>query len=306
MKRRILSGLFVVALLLMTTALLAAKKPQNAILIGWDGAQRAHVRECLAKGELPHLQKLIREGTLIDIDIYGVTDTKAGWSQILTGYKPEVTGVYSNSNYRPIPEGYTIFERLESYFGRDSINTVALIGKGAHVGADMPSRGGKEKKGQPYYITQKGMDIFINKLGSNDNVGNKALELLGRYRDKPFFFFVHFADVDHNGHKHGENSKEYNDALISCDAWTGRIADRLKSLHLYDTTRIYVTADHGFDEGMTHHKNAPHVFLATNDGRVKGPGRRQDISPTILDFFGVPLGAIKPPLDGRSLIGTHK
>ncbi|MGV8121407.1 MAG: hypothetical protein AB2L14_16735 [Candidatus Xenobiia bacterium LiM19] len=41
----------------------------------------------------------------MDIDIRGVTDTNAGWAQILTGYYPEISGVYSNRLYRPIPEG---------------------------------------------------------------------------------------------------------------------------------------------------------------------------------------------------------
>jgi len=49
----------------------------------------------------------------------------------------------------------------------------------------------------------------------DEKVGTRAIKLLEKYKDKPFFFFVHFADVDHAGHKHGENSTEYNDALIS-------------------------------------------------------------------------------------------
>mgnify|MGYP000400546854 CR=1 FL=1 len=53
-----------------------------------------------------------------------------------------------------------------------------------------------------------------------------------QFKDKPFFFFIHFAEVDHSGHKHGENSKEYNDALISNDTWTGRIMDKLAELGL--------------------------------------------------------------------------
>ena len=50
------------------------------------------------------MQKLIDEGILVEIDIEGKTDTKAGWSQILSGYYPEVTGVYSNRQYQPIPK----------------------------------------------------------------------------------------------------------------------------------------------------------------------------------------------------------
>jgi len=49
-------------------------------------------------------------------------------------------------------------------------------------------------------------------------------------KDRPFFFFVHFAEPDHLGHAQGENSNEYNDALISDDLWTGKIMQKVKEL----------------------------------------------------------------------------
>jgi len=64
--------------------------------------------------------------------------------------------------------------------------------------------------GKPYYYTKDGMDLFINGLQKDDVVGSMTLKLLTKYKDKPFFFFVHFAQVYHSGHAHGENSKEYN------------------------------------------------------------------------------------------------
>ncbi|MCL6614741.1 MAG: alkaline phosphatase family protein [Firmicutes bacterium] len=115
-------------------------RPRNIILIGWDGAQRAHVKECLARGELPNLARLAAEGTIVAIDVLRVTDTKAGWAQILTGYEPEVTGVYSNGRYGPIPPGLTVFERLEEYFGPERFATVAVIGKKGNVDADPPEK----------------------------------------------------------------------------------------------------------------------------------------------------------------------
>lgn len=304
-------------------------RPRNIVLIGWDGAQRNHVKECLGRGELPNLKKLCDDGALVAVDITRVTDTKAGWAQILTGYEPEVTGVFSNGRYQPIPKGLTVFERLEQFFGPDRFSTVAVIGKKGNVDADPPQKipvrrkalarltqkakktGGSiiEENGQkylvvpgkPYANAKDAMDVFLNGLGKNETVGAKALEYLSQYKDKPFFFFVHFAEVDHQGHKFGENSKEYNDALISCDAWTGRIMEKLKELGLYDQTLIYVTADHGFDEGQRSHGDAPYVFLGTNDPKVARRGTRADIAPTILDRFGVDLGKLQPHLDGYPL-----
>ncbi len=237
--------LFLLTVSLIYGAQDSAVKPKNIILFGWDGAQRNHVKECMQKSELPNLQQLVSEGTIVAIDILRITDTKAGWTQILTGYNPEITGVFNNSDYQPIPKGLSVFERLETFFGTDNIVTVGIIAKKHHVGAGAPEKkdvtgkidkDAKDKAdellgkivkegdkrfmiipGEPYYITQTGMDVFTNGLEKNETVGTKAIELLEKYKDKPFFFFIHFAEIDHVGHKKGENSKETNDAYISCD-----------------------------------------------------------------------------------------
>lgn len=156
-------------------------------------------------------------------------------------------------------------------------------------------------EGSPYYTMHKSCDEWDYGLTLDQRVGTRAIGLLQKYKGKPFFFFVHFAEVDHSGHKHGENSKEYNDALISNDAWTGKIIAKLKELGLYDKTLVYVTADHGFDEGGTSHRYAPFVFLGTNDPKVKRAGMRQDITPTILARFGLELDKFEPKLSGEPL-----
>lgn len=344
MSRKLQLWLFVVVLLLASQAVPAADGVRNVILFGWDGAQRDHVNECLKRKELPILQKLIDSGKYVEIDIEGATDTKAGWSQILSGYYPEVTGVYSNGRFQPVPEGLSIFERLEKRFGTDDFVTVAVIGKRGHCGEINPPRKirldkqgkpvqntakkGKGKNqpvqpgarrqpkgkiieedgvkyryvpGSPYFNMYKVMEVWEFGLMKDEKVGARALELLDKYKDKPFFFFVHFAEVDHSGHQHGENSKEYNDALISNDAWTGRIMDKLRELGLADKTHVYVTSDHGFNEGGSGHSFAPYVFLASNNKAVCRNGRRQDVAPTIFESFGVDTDKYEPKLDGISL-----
>lgn len=334
-------GLAVVGLL-AAGAWAQDKAPCNIILFGWDGAQRNHVKECLERGELPTLKKLGEEGGFVAVDVVnGATDTKAGWTQILTGYNPEVTGVYSNGRYRDVPAGLSIFERLKKQFGSDFV-CVAVIGKSGHCGeirepfkkrieagqaaqdvAPTPAKKGAKQpgagkqqtgkiveengvrylvfEGSPYYTMHKSCDVWDYGLVQDEKVGTRAIELLEKYKDKPFFFFVHFAEVDHSGHQHGENSKEYNDALISNDTWTGKIIGKLRELGLYDKTALYVTADHGFDEDKTGHGYAPYVFLGTSDPAAKRAGMRQDITPTILARFGLDLGQFQPPLNGESL-----
>lgn len=321
------------------------KTPKNIILIGWDGAGRDNIQEYMAEGKLPNLKKLAAEGSIVAIDICRKTDTKAGWAQILTGYEPEVTGVFSNDRYKPVPAGYTVFERLEKFFGPKNFVTVAVVAKKNHVDAGGPSRkklseqelkkleqrkkaldkkdvidedpplefpieyegkvAYKKEPGKPYYNTKKNLDVWVNGLMKDKLVGQKAMAYLEEYRDKPFFFFVHFAQIDHVGHKHGEGSPQQKAAYVSADTWTSKIMDKLKELKLYDKTVIYVTADHGFDKGQKRHKDAPYVFLATNDKEIVRRGHREDVAPTILERFGMDLGKIKPPLDGHSLLQAY-
>jgi len=145
------------------------------------------------------------------------------------------------------------------------------------------------------------LEVWEFGLIKDEKVGTRAGELLDKYKDKPFFFFVHFAQIDAAGHKNGENSQEYNEALISADLWTGKIMDKVKELGLADKTQLYVTADHGFDEDGKTHKSAPYVFLASNNKAVVRDGRRQDVAPTILDAFQIDIAALEPRLDGVSL-----
>jgi hypothetical protein len=346
MLKRFLVVLVIVGLVVIPSATGAEKseQPRNIILVGWDGAQRNHIKECLGRNELPTLKKLSEEGAFVEIDVEGTTDTKAGWSQILTGYYPTITGVYSNGRYQPVPKGLSIFERLEKHFGADDFVTVAVIGKKGHVGEINPPQkirldteesstkkkaaekevqpGAGQKPagwiieedgvkyrfvpGSPYYNMYTALEVWDFGLMEDEKVGTRAMELLEKYKDKPFFFFVHFASVDHQGHKFSENSKEYNGALISNDQWTGKIVQKLKDLGLYDKTLIYVTADHGFDEDKTSHSNAPYVFVATNDKKVMRNGLRQDVAPTILERFGLDLAKIEPPLNGVPLTKPYE
>ncbi len=352
---------------------------RNAILFSWDGVQRNHLNECLKANQLPNLAQLIKEGHIVSIDVVShQTDTKAGHTQMLTGYEPTVTGVYSNSKYKPIPLGYTIFEDLQAQFGKDKIATVMLTGKSHHIGSMGPGQAGEikqpakakkanatnqanqgkkakqrkarqakqaaqadaagqttgkqstvaedeetaklaprkraaaaakqaadtNKQGEPWYLVKKNFTIWDGDVSRTaEQVGPKAVGYVDQFASQRFFAFFHFSDPDHMGHAHGENSKEYTDAVIDCDKWLGKIVAELKAKKLYDKTIIFVTADHGFDEGKTSHKNAPYVTLATNDTSVTKDGDQRDIVPTILKEMGADLAKVSPKLPGKPLIG---
>ena len=332
------------------------KKQLNAILISWDGVQYEHLKECLNRKELPNLQEIIDKGSFIPMWVYHVTDTKAGHSEMLSGYPPEVTGVYSNSNFKPVPDGYSIFSRLEHAYGDDNIVTVMLTGKSNHIGSLGPNESSQQPNllprqqpalavqlrrliqrarldsaqiavlrqifpniqagidttrqnllitnpnGEPWYFEKNKMDVWDgDKQRNAGEVGPKAMHYIEQYKDKRFFMFFHFSDPDTKGHQSGENSQDYTDAIIACDVWLGEIADALNKNKLYDKTMIYVTTDHGFNEGTNGHNFAPDIWLASTDKGLFGPGAQGDIVPTLLSRFEIAVNAIQPTYPGHNL-----
>lgn len=313
----------------------AAPPDANFILIGWDGAQRSRVKKMLAAGKLPNLENLIKEGGIVETRVVtGQTSTKAGWAEILTGYTSSRLKVLSNDDYRPIPEGYTVFERLKARFG-GAIATIFITGKRYNLGARGPhqicvnaenrdpvtraqtyypdrerfngtTRDGKPPvwttmDGEPYFNAVKALDYYSATDDAAADIGKKAAEALEKHGGKPFFALIHFKEPDEPGHLYGESSPEYEEALVSVDRQLGGIVRELKRLGLYSKTVVFVTADHGFNEGTMKHRNAPLMTLAYNRAGKLRNGDRKDITPAILDWYGFAPAEIKPPLDGRTL-----
>jgi hypothetical protein len=272
---------------------------RDAILISWDGALREHVRDDLAAGKLPNLARLVKGGSLVDIDVTGhITDTKAGHAELLSGYGPDRTGVVSDGDFAPIPAGLSVFERLRKAF--PNLTTIMLTGKDHNLGSRAP---GLLSAGEPFFHSRAGIVVWDgDQMRPASVVGEKAVRYVHDYAKKGrFFLFIHFADVDLAGHGSGEGSPAYEHALEECDHWLGKILDELASQGIDGRTVVYVSADHGFDVDKRTHRNAPHIVLASSDPRIVGPGQQRDIAPTVLHALGVDLSTVKPPLPGKPL-----
>jgi hypothetical protein len=187
--RTLVCRTLVFALVLFSTAAFDAKtRPQdrNAILISWDGALREHVRADLAQGKLPSLARLTKSGALVDIDVTGhQTDTKAGHTQMLTGYGPELTGVYSDGKFDSIPSGYSIFERLTQSYGKQGITTIMLTGKDHNLGSRGP---GLLSHGEPFFLSRAGITVWDgDEMRPASVVGDKAVNYIRNYASKGRF-----------------------------------------------------------------------------------------------------------------------
>jgi len=280
---------------------------KNVILIGWDGVQRNHLYELLNRNLLPNLASFISEGTIVNITVsdHG-TDTKAGWTQILTGYRWWKTGVYNNVYwFNSIPAGYTIPERAESYFGKSQIITGFRVGKLYHM--EITDNTGDATSGRYthqaiYSNLQATLDIVTNGDKKASVMTSEATTFIENRANNHFFAFFHFSDPDTAGHfQGGENSAAYEQAIIDCDSGLGQILDKLQTLNLTQKTLIYLTADHGFDEGGNAHNNAPYVFLASNDKAVARNGDQVDVAPTVYHGLGMWGQTFMPQLGGYPL-----
>ena len=326
--------IFLIAIILISGCKTTEETPNNFLLIGWDGAERSTLLKLLEQEKLPNLQRLIDEGKFVKIDTsQGSTHTKPGWSQILTGYNTDFLEITGNEDYKPLPYELTIFGRLDSDLKHQNTAKIFIAGKENNMGSRGPhkicinckhryptrekTRWWEEntsapllkgetqrlfvfREGEAFFHVSKNVDVFMYRLGTNSNVGNKALEILNKYENEKFFAFIHFEEPDELGHRFGGSSEEYKNSLIENDEWLGKIIKQLEENKLYDKTIIIVATDHGLDPKGFGHKYQPEIFLVSNYKDLKESGDRRDIAPTILDLLEI--DEISPPLHGKSLV----
>lgn len=280
--------------LLLVQPLWADQPLPNAVLISCDGLGRDVLKELLTAGKLPAFAALIQEGSLQEIEVKGHhTSTVPGHATLLTGYLSDVHGLSKNSEIRSIPAGLSVFERLEQHLGATNIATIMVAGKERNLGGDCTN--------DVYFLTRQHIDYFNSKDRVAADVVKLALPVLAKRPAQRFFVFLHFRDPDTAGHSFGKDSPQHRVAIEHCDRALAQVVEWLRKEQLTATTRIYITADHGFDDHSFSHSDAPHIFLATNDKAVKHGGNQADIPATILTRLGVDISPLQPPLAGRSL-----
>ena len=267
----------------------------QVLLICWDGSQRAHVQAMMADGRLPNLQQLVNDGGFAGTDITDhITETFTGHAEMLTGYPPGDLGIKNLKRYEVIPHELTLFDRLEQHFGARNFTTIWLTSKKTKLPA-LP--------GQLWSDTKPHADVWDGDTDrTNIWTGPLTLGYLQQYASPgaKFFMFVHFKEPDNRGHQFGENSPEYDAALMATDGWLGQIRGALDVQGVGSTAAVFVVTDHGFDEGQQHHYKSPDAWLATNWAPLRD-GDQKDVTPTILTLYGVDPSTYDPPLPGASL-----
>jgi len=122
--------------------------------------------------------------------------------------------------------------------------------------------------------------------------------------NKPNLCFIHLADPDTAGHKHGWGSPEQIKAFAASDAALGVIQRAIQDAGIAGQSVVLVSADHG-GHAKTHGTKSPEdrqiPWIAFGRGVKPGftvtvPVNTCDTAATALWLLGIPL---PPGLDGR-------
>merc|ERR1712137_869426 len=105
------------------------------------------------------------------------------------------------------------------------------------------------------------------------------------------FLFLYFGIVDQSGHDFGWGSETYEKEVGNIDQSIGRVINALKKKNIFESTYIFLTADHGgqpgeFNHGKQEDSNlfVPFYIIGPNikvNHEIKSNVHNMDMSPSI-------------------------
>ena len=307
----IATGLVFVTLLLLVAGVACyfrgppkdTAKIRNVVLISIDTC-RADRLGCYGYGysTTPHIDAVAREGVLFTRAHSTNPITLPAHSSMLTGTYPPYHGVHDNTNYRLGESNVSLAEILHE----DGFQTAAFVGA-----FPLDARFGLDQGFDMYddQIPEQVGDMFFNERPAEE-VSRTAMAWLDEHGEEPFFLFVHYFDphgqyVPPEPYASRYRDHPYAGEIAYTDNCLGQVIDKLKSLGLYDSTLLVITADHA--ESLGEHGEQTHAYFIYQSTIhvpliVKTPGGAQgkqvdqqvsivDVVPTVLGL----LGLLAPP-----------
>ena len=190
-------------------------KAQHAVIILTDGTQYDKLQAMVAAGKLPFFTS--QDKIYCGLSVYPPITTSAS-AALMSAAPASKNGVYGYG-YRTT-DLTTLFDQVVENGG--SVTAV----EGASL---------------PFNLRNAAVTLSGDKDGngySDDNVFQNALDVIEN--NLPTMLYVHFHEIDDMGHTYGENSPEYEAALISVDTYIAQLVAALPA-----DTLIIITADHG-------------------------------------------------------------
>ena len=260
--------------------------------------------------ETPHLDRLARDGVLVERAMTPVPLTLPAHASIMTGTYPLEHGVRNNGNYF-LPEGIPTLAGILKERGYVTAAFVAAFVLDARFGL------------------ARGFDHYSDRVNealpgswyaerNADEVLEDFKPWFARHGTDKFFAWIHFWDphmeYDPPEPYRSRFADPYDGEVAYVDAAVGKILDLLKTAGIEDRTLVVVTSDHG--EAFGEHGELGHSIFCYEENiriplilnlpghlppgkRTEGPASLVDVKPTVLELLGI---EIPGHIQGISLI----
>lgn len=297
------------------TATQQKRVPPSVILISVDTLRADHL-SCYGYRRMatPHIDALAQGGTIFTQADSQVPLTLPSHVTLLTSTYPFASGVEDNAAELG-PQAVTLAGVLKAHGYR----TGAFVG-GFVLDARFGLNRGFDEYDSPFDLhRQSGKDPSDIKRAGADVVAS-AEKWLAEEQGGPFFAFVHLYDL-HTPYEippqrtHAPGLSGYDQALSYVDSVLGGFLTFLQERALLTHTLVIFVSDHGEslgEHGETTHgyfiyQSTLHVPLIFHwpsqspkfQSRIEQPVSLLDVSPTILQFLGIPAPA---EFQGHSLL----
>jgi arylsulfatase A-like enzyme len=278
---------------------------RHVVLISIDTC-RADYLSCYGYGRptTPNIDALARQGYLFSHAMTPIPLTLPAHASMLTGTIPPVHGKHENKDV---------------YFDPSHVTLAALLKKkGYRTGAFLGSQVLNSHLG-----LNRGFDTYDDGFDQPERrageVNSAAFEWLEKQKNNPVFLFLHYYDP-HDAYEPPEpfatTFKEslYAGEIAYTDHCIGQAIAKLKTLGMYESSLIIVTADHG--EMLGEHGEPTHMYFIYQSAMkvplvCKLPGSIAaqridclasiiDIVPTVCDLLDIETPA---PIQGKNLAG---
>jgi arylsulfatase A-like enzyme/Flp pilus assembly protein TadD len=288
-------------------------KDYNVVLVTLDTLRADHLPSYgYSAVKTPNLDRLAAESIQFDRAFSHAPLTLPSHTSILTGRLPISHGVRDNAGYHLDDSETTLAEILKdrgystsafvSSFVLDSVFNI--------------------NQGFDFYYDNfdtaefQGLDPRAIERRADETLAEAQL-WIDKNKDKKFFTWVHFYDP-HDPYEPPEpyrseyTSVPYDGEVAYTDWAVGELLSKLEQTGVMSKTIFIVTADHG--EGLGEHGESRHGLFIYNstvhvpllihlpgekNGRVDQLVSHIDLTPTILDFLGIP---VSKSIQGASLI----
>jgi predicted AlkP superfamily pyrophosphatase or phosphodiesterase len=264
----------ILLLVCWSSVALAAPRAEHVFIVSFDGGKPAVMQQ----SEMPTLKAMVKEGACTwNAQTTFPSVTLIAHTSMLTGVGPDKHKV--NWNSADPKRGLVPVRTVFAIAKKSGFTTAMFVGKEKFEHLNLPGS----------------LDLYSSPGYEAKRVAQDAAAFI--LEKKPNLCFIHFADSDGAGHKHGWGSPEQMASFADEDAALAVVKDAITKAGIADNSVIILTADHG-GHAKTHGSKLPEdmtiPWIVWGKGvkagsTVTAPVTTYDTSATALWLLDVPV-----------------